>query len=369
MSYEKTVNIHTQEKSMQYSLKKRVLVTGGAGFLGSHLCDMLLNQGCEVLCADNLFTGDKHRIAHLKPHPYFELIRHDITFPLHVEVDEIYNLACPASPVHYQFDPVQTTKTNVNGSINMLGLAKRLKIKIFQASTSEVYGDPEVHPQTECYWGKVNPIGIRSCYDEGKRCAETLFFDYHRQHRLKIKVARIFNTYGPRMHPNDGRVVSNFIVQALRGKPVTIYGDGSQTRSFCYVDDMIEAFVLFMNSQDDFTGPVNLGNPKEFTIMELAEEILDLTGSQSKLIFKPLPANDPQQRKPDITMAFTELGWAPRVQLEEGLKKTISYFDNLLSKLTLNDSDGQFPAMPEYKNIFIDMGVQKSYGYSLLEEP
>jgi UDP-glucuronate decarboxylase len=318
---------------MQYSLKKRVLVTGGAGFLGSHLCDKLINQGYEVICVDNLFTGDKRHILHFKSNPNFEFIRHDINFPLYIEVDEIYNLACPASPTHYQFDPVQTIKTNVTGSINMLGLAKRLKVKILQASTSEVYGDPEVHPQTESYWGRVNPIGIRSCYDEGKRCAETIFFDYHRQHRLKIKVARIFNTYGPRMHPNDGRVVSNFIVHALRGKPITIYGNGFQTRSFCYVDDMIEAFVLLMDSPDDFTGPVNLGNASEFTIMEIAEKILLLTGSRSEIIFKPLPVDDPKKRKPDTTLAFRKLGWTPRVQIEEGLIKTIDYFDSLLSKL------------------------------------
>ncbi len=317
---------------MRYSLKKRVLVTGGAGFLGSHLCEKLLKNGCEVLCADNLFTGDKQHIAHLETNPYFELIRHDITFPLYVEVDEIFNLACPASPVYYQFDPVQTTKTNVHGSINMLGLAKRLKAKIFQASTSEVYGDPEVHPQTENYWGKVNPIGKRSCYDEGKRCAETLFFDYYRQHKLKIKVARIFNTYGPRMHPRDGRVVSNFIVQALRNHPVTIYGNGSQTRSFCYVDDMIEGFIVLMNSPDDFTGPVNLGNPSESAILELAEKIINLTGSRSEIVFQALPENDPRQRKPDISIAVEQLKWRPQVHLEQGLKKTINYFDNLLKK-------------------------------------
>ena len=316
---------------MHYTLRKHVLVSGGAGFLGSHLCEQLLHQGCEVLCVDNFFTGDKSNIAHLASHPDFEFIRHDITFPLYLEVDEIFNLACPASPIHYQSDPVQTTKTNVHGAINMLGLAKRVKAKIFQASTSEVYGDPAVHPQPESYWGQVNPIGPRSCYDEGKRCAETLFFDYHRQHRLKIKVARIFNTYGPRMHLNDGRVVSNFIVQALQGKPITVYGDGSQTRSFCYVDDMIRAFVLLMNSSDDLTGPVNLGNPMEFTILELAETVLVLTKSRSEIVFKPLPINDPRQRKPDITLAVQKLGWSPRVQLHQGLKLTIAYFDDLLS--------------------------------------
>ena len=333
---------------MEYLLKKRVLVTGGAGFLGSHLCERLLDMGCEVLCVDNLFTGDKSHIAHLKSHPYFEFMRHDITFPLYVEVDEIFNLACPASPIHYQFDPVQTTKTSIHGAINMLGLAKRIKARIFQASTSEVYGDPEVHPQPETYWGKVNPIGKRSCYDEGKRCAETLFFDYYRQHKLKIKVARIFNTYGPRMHPNDGRVVSNFIMQALQNKPVTIYGNGAQTRSFCYVDDLIEGFIRLMNTPDDFTGPVNLGNPVEFTILELAEKILTLTGSRSEIVFEFLPENDPQQRKPDITMAMRELKWKPHVQLEEGLKKTISYFDNLLSGLATGD--GHTLSIMETKN-------------------
>ncbi len=291
-------------------IKKRTLVTGGAGFLGSHLCERLLKEGNEVLCVDNFFTGTKSNILHLLDNPYFEVIRHDVTFPLYVEVDEIYNLACPASPVHYQFDPVQTTKTSVHGAINMLGLAKRVKAKIFQASTSEVYGDPQVHPQTESYWGYVNSIGIRSCYDEGKRCAETLFFDYHRQHRLKIKVARIFNTYGTRMHPNDGRVVSNFIVQALNRDPITIYGDGSQTRSFCYADDLIEGFIRLMNSPDEFTGPVNLGNPGEFTILQLAEMVIRLTGSDSKIIFKPLPSDDPRQRRPDIILAKERLGWS-----------------------------------------------------------
>lgn len=311
---------------------KRVMVTGGAGFLGSHLCERLLESGNEVLCVDNFFTGSKRNIAHLMANPYFELIRHDVTFPLYVEVDEIFNLACPASPVHYQFDPVQTTKTSVHGAINMLGLAKRTKAKIFQASTSEVYGDPEVHPQPESYWGKVNPIGIRSCYDEGKRCAETLFFDYHRQHDLQIKVARIFNTYGPRMHPNDGRVVSNFIVQALRGDDITIYGEGQQTRSFCYVDDLVEGFLRLMNTGDDVTGPMNLGNPGEFTIRQLAERVLELVGSSSKLIFQPLPQDDPQQRQPDITQARAVLGWEPKVMLDEGLQKTIAYFDALLSE-------------------------------------
>jgi UDP-glucuronate decarboxylase len=313
-------------------LKKRILVTGGAGFLGSHLCERLLNEGHDVICVDNFFTGTKDNVLSLLSNPHFEIMRHDVTFPLYVEVDEIYNLACPASPVHYQHDPVQTTKTSVHGAINMLGLAKRVKAKIFQASTSEVYGDPKVHPQTESYWGHVNPIGFRSCYDEGKRCAETLFFDYRRQHRLNIKVARIFNTYGPRMHPNDGRVVSNFIVQALRNQPITIYGDGSQSRSFCYVDDLIDAFVKFMDTADDFTGPVNLGNPKEFTIKELAEQVIDLTGSKSKLVNMPLPEDDPVQRRPDITLAREKIGWEPRIELEEGLKFTIAYFDELIKK-------------------------------------
>ncbi|MEX6502166.1 UDP-glucuronic acid decarboxylase family protein [Pseudomonas zhanjiangensis] len=311
---------------------KRVLVTGGAGFLGSHLCERLLDAGSEVLCVDNFYTGAKRNIAHLFANPYFELIRHDVTFPLYVEVDEIYNLACPASPVHYQFDPVQTLKTSVHGAINMLGLAKRTKAKIFQASTSEVYGDPEVHPQPESYWGKVNPIGIRSCYDEGKRCAETLFFDYHRQHGLLIKVARIFNTYGPRMHPNDGRVVSNFIVQALKGDDITIYGEGQQTRSFCYVDDLVEGFIRLMGTPDEVTGPINLGNPNEFTIRQLAERVLELTGSSSKLIFRPLPQDDPRQRQPDISQAQALLDWQPSVMLDQGLKKTIGYFDKLLSE-------------------------------------
>ena len=301
--------------------KKRILVTGGAGFLGSHLCERLLNDGHDVLCVDNFFTGTKSNIRKLFNNPCFELIRHDVTFPLYVEVDEIYNLACPASPIHYQRNPTQTTKTSVHGAINMLGLAKRVGAKIMQASTSEVYGDPEVHPQPESYWGHVNPNGIRSCYDEGKRCAETLFFDYYRQHNLRIKVARIFNTYGSNMHPNDGRVVSNFIMQALRGEPITIYGSGSQTRSFCYVDDLIEAFVRLMDSPDDFTGPVNTGNPIEFTISELAEKVIDLTDSKSKLIYKPLPGDDPTQRQPDISLAREKLGWDPLIQLEDGLKK------------------------------------------------
>ena len=306
---------------------KRVLVTGGAGFLGSHLCDRLIADGAEVLCVDNFFTGRRSNVAHLLDHPRFELMRHDVTFPLYVEVDEIYNLACPASPVHYQYDPVQTTKTSVHGAINMLGLAKRTGAKILQASTSEVYGDPAVHPQTEEYWGNVNPIGIRSCYDEGKRCAETLFFDYHRQHKVKIKVARIFNTYGPRMHPNDGRVVSNFIVQSLAGESITIYGDGSQTRSFCFVDDLIDGFIRFMDSPDEITGPINLGNPDEFTIRELAELVLDQAGGESELVEKALPADDPQQRKPDIGVARETLNWEPKVKLAQGLERTVAYFE------------------------------------------
>ena len=313
-------------------LQKRVLITGGAGFLGSFLCEALLARGQEVLCVDNFYTGTRRNVEHLIGHKRFELMRHDVTFPLYVEVDDIYNLACPASPVHYQRDPVQTTKTSVHGAINMLGLAKRVKAKIFQASTSEIYGDPEVHPQREEYWGNVNTIGPRACYDEGKRCAETLFFDYHRQHNLRIKVARIFNTYGPRMHPSDGRVVSNFIMQALRGEPITMYGEGAQTRSFCYVDDLIEGFIRLMDSPDAVTGPVNLGNPVEFTIRQLAEQVLALTGSKSKLEFRPLPADDPKQRQPDISRAKGTLGWEPKVPLEEGLKKTIAYFDDLLSK-------------------------------------
>jgi UDP-glucuronate decarboxylase len=312
-------------------LRKRVLVTGGAGFLGSHLCERLLGAGADVLCVDNYFTGTKDNIVHLLGHPHFEVLRHDVTFPLYVEVDEIYNLACPASPVHYQFDPVQTTKTSVHGAINMLGLAKRVKAKIFQASTSEVYGDPVVHPQTEDYRGNVNPIGPRACYDEGKRCAETLFFDYHRQHKLNIRVARIFNTYGPRMHPNDGRVVSNFVIQALKGQPITVFGDGQQTRAFCYVDDLIDGFVRLMSAPDDVTGPLNLGNPHEFTIAQLAELVIDLTGSKSKLVNRPLPVDDPMQRCPDIAKARSLLGWEPKVPLREGLKKTIDYFERLLS--------------------------------------
>lgn len=316
----------------QYNPSKRILVTGGAGFLGSHLCDRLIAAGHDVLCVDNFFTGTKRNIEHLLSHPQFELMRHDVTFPLYVEVDEIFNLACPASPIHYQHDPVQTTKTSVHGAINMLGLAKRVRAKILQASTSEVYGDPEIHPQVEEYWGRVNPIGIRSCYDEGKRCAETLFFDYYRQHKLRIKVARIFNTYGPRMHTNDGRVVSNFIVQALRGQDITIYGDGSQTRSFCYVDDLVEAMLRLMGTGDDFPGPVNIGNPGEFSMLELANKVIELTGSGSKLVRMPLPADDPKQRRPDISLAQEKLGgWTPKTQLDEGLAKTIAYFDQLLS--------------------------------------
>ena len=313
-------------------MHKKILITGGAGFLGSHLCERLLKEGNEVICVDNFFTGSKENIAHLLGNSYFEVIRHDVTFPLYLEVDQIYNLACPASPVYYQHDPVQTTKTSVHGAINMLGLAKRLNARILQASTSEVYGDPEVHPQTEDYWGKVNPIGIRSCYDEGKRCAETLFFYYQRQHNLDIKVVRIFNTYGPRMHPNDGRVVSNFIVQALKGEEITIYGDGSQTRSFCYVNDLIEAMLRMMATQKGFTGPVNIGNPIEFTMLELAEKVIALTCSQSKLVYCPLPSDDPRQRQPDISLARQELGWEPKVNLEDGLMSTIDYFRNKLKE-------------------------------------
>jgi UDP-glucuronate decarboxylase len=309
---------------------KKILVTGGAGFLGSHLCERLLSDGHDVLCVDNFYTGSKQNITHLMVNPYFEVMRHDVTFPLYVEVDQIYNLACPASPIHYQFDPVQTTKTSVHGAINMLGLAKRVKARILQASTSEVYGDPEVHPQLESYWGRVNPVGIRSCYDEGKRCAETLFFDYWRQHQLEIKVMRIFNTYGPRMDPNDGRVVSNFIVQALKGEDITIYGDGSQTRSFCYVDDLIDGMVKLMNSPAEFTGPVNIGNPGEFTMLELAECVLSLVKSKSKIVFMPLPQDDPKQRQPDISLAKKELDWEPKVALIEGLQKTITYFEKVI---------------------------------------
>ena len=311
-------------------MKKRILVTGGAGFLGSHLCTRLLNEGNEVICVDNFFTGDKKNIEKLLDNPYFELIRHDVTFPLYIEVDEIYNLACPASPPHYQFDPVHTTKTSVIGAINMLGLAKRCKAKILQASTSEVYGDPEVHPQPESYKGSVSTTGIRACYDEGKRCAETLFFDYHRQHGVKIKVMRIFNTYGPNMNPYDGRVVSNFIVQALKGENITMYGDGSQTRSFCYVDDLIEGMIRLMNTEDDFTGPVNIGNPGEFSMLELAQKVIDITGSSSTITFQPLPQDDPLQRQPDITLAKKELGWEPHIKLEDGIKKTIAYFKEVI---------------------------------------
>jgi UDP-glucuronate decarboxylase len=310
-------------------LRKRVLVTGGAGFLGSFLCERLLQENCDVVCVDNFYTGTKRNIIHLLENPYFELIRHDITFPLYLEVDEIYNFACPASPIHYQNDPVQTTKVNVHGSINMLGLAKRTKAKILQASTSEVYGDPTVHPQTEDYWGNVNCVGIRSCYDEGKRCAETLFFDYYRQHKLNIRVVRIFNTYGPRMHPNDGRVVSNFILQALNNEDITVYGDGKQTRSFCFVDDLIEGVIRMMNSPEDFTGPVNLGNPQEYSILELAEKIVALTRSRAKIVFKPLPQDDPMQRKPNIKLAIDKLKWKPHTQLEAGLEETINYFRTL----------------------------------------
>lgn len=316
----------------KYASRKRVLVTGGAGFLGSHLCERLLNDGHDVICLDNFFTGSKDNVAHLLPNPFFEVLRHDVTFPLYIEVDEIYNLACPASPIHYQYDPVQTTKTSVHGAINMLGLAKRTQAKMLQASTSEVYGDPLIHPQPESYWGNVNPIGSRSCYDEGKRCAETLCFDYHRQHQLKIKVARIFNTYGPRMHPGDGRVVSNFIVQALRNEPITIYGEGYQTRSFCYVEDLIEALIRFMDTPNEITGPINLGNPNEFTMLELARTVIELTGSKSELIFLALPSDDPKQRQPDITRAQNTLGWQPQVTLREGLTRAIPYFEALIQK-------------------------------------
>jgi len=326
-------------------LQQRILVTGGAGFLGSHLCERLLAEGADVLCLDNFFTGDKRNIEPLLGRKMFELIRHDVTFPIYLEVDQIYNLACPASPIHYQHDPVQTTKTSVHGAINMLGLAKRVRAKILQASTSEVYGDPDIHPQTEDYWGRVNPIGPRSCYDEGKRCAETLFFDYRRQHRMPIKVARIFNTYGPRMHPNDGRVVSNFIVQALLGRDITVYGDGAQTRSFCYVDDLIDGLIRLMATADAVTGPINIGNPVEFTIMQLAEKVIALTGARSKIVKKPLPENDPRQRQPNIERARKELGWEPRTQLDEGLRKTIGYFEKLLTdeglRATLTRGNGQ----------------------------
>ena len=322
----------------QYSIRKRVLVTGGAGFLGSHLCERLLGEGHDVLCVDNFFTGTRDNILHLLEDPHFELMRHDITFPLYVEVDEIFNLACPASPIHYQFDPIQTIKTGVHGAINILGLAKRVRARVLQASTSEVYGDAQRHPQTEDYWGNVNPIGTRSCYDEGKRCAETLFFDYHRQHDLEIKVARIFNTYGPRMHPNDGRVVSTFIVQALLGMPITLFGDGQQTRSFCYVDDLIDGLVRLMRSEKEFVGPVNIGNPVESTVRELAERIVELCGSQSKLVFRDLPSDDPKQRRPDISLAGKKLGWKPRCALDEGLRKTIDYFDTQLRSGELMDN-------------------------------
>jgi len=316
---------------MKITNRKRVLVTGGAGFLGSHLCERLLRDECDVLCVDNFYSGTKDNIVPFLGNPRFELIRHDVTFPLYVEVDEIYNLACPASPIHYQHNPVQTTKTSVHGAINMLGLAKRVKARIFQASTSEVYGDPEMHPQAEDYWGHVNPIGVRSCYDEGKRCAEALFFDYHRQHGVDIKVARIFNTYGPRMHPNDGRVVSTFIVQALRGEDITIFGDGSQTRSFCYVDDLVEAMIRLMATEPGYAGPLNLGNPGEFTMLQLAQTVLELTGSRSKLVFRPLPSDDPRQRQPDIARARAKLAWSPTVPLRDGLEATIGYFRQLLS--------------------------------------
>lgn len=319
---------NTENKS---SMNNRVLVTGGAGFIGSHLCERLLDDGAEVLCVDNYFTGTKQNVVHLLDNPRFEIIRHDVTFPLYVEVDEIFNLACPASPIHYQYDPVQTTKTSVHGAINMLGLAKRVRAKILQASTSEVYGDPEQHPQTESYWGNVNPIGIRSCYDEGKRCAETLFFDYYRQHQLQIKVMRIFNTYGPRMHPNDGRVVSNFIMQALTNRPITVFGEGKQTRSFCYVDDLVQGMVAFMNSDDKLIGPINFGNPNEFTILELAEKVIELTNSKSEIVFESLPHDDPQQRQPDISLAGQTLDWQPKINLEEGLKKSIAYFEKLVN--------------------------------------
>jgi UDP-glucuronate decarboxylase len=321
---------------MKNPLRKRILISGGAGFIGSHLCERLLGQGHDVICADNFYTGTRDNIAHLLSNPHFEVIRHDVCFPLYVEVDEIYNLACPASPIHYQFDPVQTTKTSVHGAINMLGLAKRTKARILQASTSEVYGDPAEHPQTESYWGNVNPIGIRSCYDEGKRCAETLFFDYHRQHKLEIKVVRIFNTYGPRMHPQDGRVVSNFIMQSLQGQDLTLYGDGSQTRSFCFVDDLVEGLIRMMNAPAAFTGPVNLGNPNEFTIRQLAEEAIRLCGTKTRIVFKPLPQDDPKQRRPNISLATSTLNWVPTIQLAEGLTQTIAYFRQLIARMPAN---------------------------------
>jgi UDP-glucuronate decarboxylase len=331
---------------MKETDSKRILVTGGAGFLGSHLCEHLLGQGHDVLCVDNFYTGSKRNIAHLLAHPRFELLRHDVTFPLYVEVDEIYNLACPASPVHYQNDPVQTTKTSVHGAINMLGLAKRVRAKILQASTSEVYGDPQIHPQTEHYWGHVNPIGVRSCYDEGKRCAETLFMDYRRQHHMQVKIARIFNTYGPRMHPNDGRVVSNFIMQALAGRPLTIYGDGSQTRSFCYVDDLIAGFDKLMQSPDGFCGPVNLGNPVEHSMLELAERIIALCGSRSSIVFKPLPSDDPARRRPDIGLARAMLDWEPAIGLSEGLSRTIDYFRALRAAAPEDEAAAEHAVMP-----------------------
>ena len=310
-------------------MKKKILVTGGAGFLGSHLCERLLNDGNEVICVDNFFTGQKQNVVHLSQNPYFEMVRHDITMPFYIEVDQIYNLACPASPIHYQYNAIKTIKTSVMGAINMLGLAKRINAQILQASTSEVYGDPEIHPQTESYWGHVNPIGIRACYDEGKRCAESLFVNYHRQNNVRIKIMRIFNTYGPRMHPSDGRVVSNFIVQALKGRNITLYGDGLQTRSFCYMDDLLEGMIRLMNSREDFIGPVNIGNPNEFTIKELAEMVIELTGAKSQLVYEPLPSDDPMQRQPDISLAKTELGWEPKIQLREGLEKTINYFKSI----------------------------------------
>ncbi len=333
LNWNKGLNVTIQHR-------KKILVTGGAGFLGSHLCQRLLKEGSEVICVDNFYTGNKDNLLSFIDHPYFEVIRHDICQPLDLEVDQIYNFACPASPIHYQFDPVQTTKTNVHGSINMLDLATRLKARILQASTSEVYGDPHVHPQNEGYWGNVNPIGFRSCYDEGKRCAETLFFDYHRQYKTDIKLARIFNTYGPRMHPNDGRVVSNFIVQALHNKPITVYGEGTQTRSFCYVDDLLEGIVRLMQSEEGFAGPVNLGNPVEFQIAELARLVIELTGSRSTLVYRPLPSDDPRQRKPDIGLAGQKLGWAPKTQLKEGLMKTIAYFETVLKDRSIEPESG-----------------------------